>query len=206
MASLSRSRVDGRAVVPAQRQAAAYRAAAGASDGVTVEGVTLEQAFRAHASYVATIGYRMLGTRDELDDLVQDVFLSAQGTLRKLRHPEAIRSWLATVTVRVARQRLRARRLRQFLHLPTSGISSEDLPDRAASPETKSLVSAIFRALETLPVNARLAWSLRYLQGERLETIATLCGCSLAAVKRRLVAGPGGAGSQRVLGTAMSER
>jgi RNA polymerase sigma-70 factor, ECF subfamily len=154
--------------------------------GAAGEGISLEQAFKAHASYVATIGYRVLGTRDELDDLVQDVFLSAQGTLRTLRHPEAIKSWLATVTVRVARQRLRARRLRRFLHLPTSSVTSEEMPDRAASPETKSLVQDVFRALESLPVNARLAWSLRFLQGERLESVAQLCGCSLATVKRRL--------------------
>jgi RNA polymerase sigma-70 factor, ECF subfamily len=177
--------MDGRSVVTEQRREIASPAAVESGAGVTVEGVTLEQAFRAHASYVATIGYRMLGTRDELDDLVQDVFLSAQRTLHRLRHVDAIRGWLATVTVRVARQRLRARRLRRFLHLPTSS-ATEDVPDRGASAETKSLVKAIFRALDTLPVNARLAWSLRYLQGERLESVALLCGCSLAAVKRRL--------------------
>ena len=158
-----------------------------AEDGVVTdvaESVTLERLFRQHASYVATIGYRVLGTRDELDDLVQDVFLSAHGTLRTLRHPEAIKSWLATVTVRVARQRLRARRLRRFLHLPTT--VPEDPPDRAASPEIKALVGGIFRALEAVPVNARLAWSLRYLQGERLERVAELTDCSLATAKRRI--------------------
>src|SRR5688572_20964339 len=125
--------VDGHSVTREHRREAA---AAGVS-----EAVTLEQAFRQHASYVATIGYRVLGTRDELDDLVQDVFLSAHGTLRSLRHPEAIKSWLATVTVRVARQRLRARRLRRLLHLPTTEPHEHDMPDRGASPETKALLA-----------------------------------------------------------------
>jgi len=151
----------------------------------TIHEMDLEAVFRQYAQYVGTVAYRILGTRDELDDVVQDVFLSAHGTLAALRNPEAINSWLATVTVRVCHQRLRARRLRRWLLLD-AGPASYDPPDPAASPETRAALNDIFRALETVPVNARVAWSLRFLQGERLERVAELSGCSLAAVKRRL--------------------
>jgi RNA polymerase sigma-70 factor (ECF subfamily) len=145
----------------------------------------LEEVFRQYAHYVATIAYRILGTRDELDDVVQDVFLNAHRTLDSLRNPEAINSWLATVTVRVCQLRLRRRRLRRWLLLASPPTLS-DAPDPGASPETRAALNGIFRALETVPVNARVAWSLRFLQGERLERVAELVGCSLAAVKRRL--------------------
>lgn len=145
----------------------------------------LDAVFRQYALYVGTIAYRILGTRDEVEDVVQDVFLSAHGTLTGLRKPEAINSWLATVTVRVCHRRLRARRLRRWLLLDGEP-RTYDPPDPGASPETKAALNDIFRALETVPVNARVAWSLRFLQGERLERVAELTGCSLAAVKRRL--------------------
>jgi RNA polymerase sigma-70 factor (ECF subfamily) len=145
----------------------------------------LDAVFRQYAGYVGTIAYRILGTRDELEDVVQDVFLRAHRTLATLRKPEAINSWLATVTVRVCHQRLRARKVRRWLLLDTESPSYEPR-DPAASPETKAALNDMFRTLETLPVNARVAWSLRYLQGERLERVAELTGCSLAAVKRRL--------------------
>jgi RNA polymerase sigma-70 factor (ECF subfamily) len=145
----------------------------------------LEAVFRQYAPYVATIAYRILGTRDELDDVVQDVFLSAHRTLDSLRNPEAINSWLATVTVRVCHQRLRLRRVRRWLRFEPPPASF-DPPDPAASPETRAALNDIFRALETVPTAARIAWSLRFLQGERLERVAELAGCSLAAVKRRL--------------------
>ena len=145
----------------------------------------LDAVFRQYAAYVGTIAYRILGTRDELEDVVQDVFLRAHGALASLRKQEAINSWLATVTVRVCHQRLRTRKLRRWLLLDAAP-QAYDPADPAASPETRAALNDIFRALETLPVNARVAWSLRFLHGERLESVATLTGCSLAAVKRRL--------------------
>jgi len=144
----------------------------------------LDELFRQYAVYVGTIAYRILGTRDELDDVVQDVFLRAHRSLRLLRSPGAVASWLATVTVRVSQQRLRTRRLRRWLHLEEP--RSHEPADPGASPETQAAVSAIFRALDRVPTDARVAWSLRYLQGERLERVAELCGCSLAAAKRRI--------------------
>jgi RNA polymerase sigma-70 factor (ECF subfamily) len=42
--------------------------------------------------------------------------------------------------------------------------------------------------LDRLPVNERLAWSLRHIEGEQLESVAVLCGCSLATAKRRIAA------------------
>jgi RNA polymerase sigma-70 factor, ECF subfamily len=144
----------------------------------------LEAMFRQYAPYVANIAYRILGTQDELDDVVQDVFLSAHQALASLRKPDAINSWLATVTVRTCRQRLRRRNLRAWL--PLRREPSYDPPDPAASAETKAALVSIFRALEAVPINARVVWTLRVLQEERLERIAELTGCSLAAVKRRL--------------------
>ena len=49
------------------------------------EPVEIDGLFRDHASYVAAIGLRLLGRRDEVDDLVQDVFLAAHRARAKLR-------------------------------------------------------------------------------------------------------------------------
>ena len=68
----------------------------------------LDQAFRAHAAQVATVALRILGRRDEADDLVQDVFIKANKWLLRLREPTALHAWLMKVTVRLAWRRLRA--------------------------------------------------------------------------------------------------
>jgi RNA polymerase sigma-70 factor (ECF subfamily) len=147
----------------------------------------LDQFFRRYSAYVAKIGYRLLGRDDEVDDLVQDVFLAAHRGARKLRDPEAIRGWLATVAVRTARRRLRARRVKVMLRFDASP-DYEDVADPSASPEQRAMLAAVYRILDTLPAKERIPWSLRYVEGEQLERIAELCGCSLATVKRRIKA------------------
>src|SRR5690349_4162848 len=79
--------------------------------------ISLEEAFRQYAPHVAAIGFRILGSRDQMQDLVQDVFLKAHDWIARIDDPRALKSWLTTVTVREARLRLRLRRVRSFLHL-----------------------------------------------------------------------------------------
>jgi RNA polymerase sigma-70 factor (ECF subfamily) len=145
----------------------------------------LEEAFARFAPYVASIGLRILGRRDEVDDLVQDVFLAAAKGLESVRDPKATKAWLATVTVRTARKKLKRRRLKMMLSLDDAG-DYEDVTDRSASPEVRAMLKTVYQTLDRLPTDERIAWTLRYVEGEKLERIALLCGCSLATAKRRI--------------------
>jgi len=40
--------------------------------------------------------------------------------------------------------------------------------------------------LDELPVDDRMAFALHLIEGETVERIAELCGCSLATAKRRV--------------------
>ena len=42
--------------------------------------------------------------------------------------------------------------------------------------------------LRRLPQRERIAWTLRYVEDESLEMVATACGCSLATAKRWIAA------------------
>lgn len=148
----------------------------------------IDEAFRLYAPYVARIGYRLLGRDSDIDDLVQDVFLAAHRGLRHLRQPEAIKGWLATVAVRKARRRLKRRRLWSMVGIGTESAESVDVADPAATPEQRALVAQVYRLLDRLPVEQRIAWSLRFVEGQTLERVAELCGCSLATAKRRIKA------------------
>jgi RNA polymerase sigma-70 factor (ECF subfamily) len=141
--------------------------------------------FRRFAPYVATIGFRLLGRDDELDDLVQDVFIEAHHGLRQLRDAQAAKAWLARITVRRATRRLRLARLRVFLSLDSLGDETP-LVDVTATPEERAHVASTYRWLDRLPVSERVVWILRHVEGETLDAIAELCGCSKSTVQRRL--------------------
>lgn len=142
--------------------------------------------FRTYAGYVNSIALRLLGRREEVDDVVQEVFLAAIDGISQLRDPAAVKTWLATVTTRIACRRLRARRVRSFLGLDKTAHYAE-LAVRATQEQT-TLVHRVYRILDDLPVNHRVAWTLRNVEGERLEAVATICRCSLATAKRRIAA------------------
>lgn len=54
------------------------------------------------------------------------------------------------------------------------------------SPTETAISSEVFQALDRLPPRERIAWSLRVLEGEPMDTVARLCDCSLATAKRRV--------------------
>ena len=73
--------------------------------------------YRRYAPYVAKIGMRILGRREEVEDYVQDVFVSVHRNLSSLREPSAVKSWLATLAVHEATRRLKRHKLRRWFGL-----------------------------------------------------------------------------------------
>jgi len=149
----------------------------------TDSSTTLDAAFRAHAGFVASVALRVLGRHGEVDDLVQDVFLRVLPRLGTLREPAAMRGWLAVITARLARRRLRGRRWKLWLGVGEDHDYAQ-LADPAASPEDRTLLHELYRALDRLPVQQRMAWTLRHAEGLELAAVAAACECSLATAKR----------------------
>jgi RNA polymerase sigma-70 factor (ECF subfamily) len=151
--------------------------------------IELERAYAEHAPYLARLALRLLGRADEVEDMVQDVFLAAAEKGWQLRDPVALKDWLASVAVNRARNRLRFRRFRHFFSIDAGSI---ELPETTTGPgaraESRALLQRVFVALDGVPAEQRVAWSLRYLEELELDECATLCRCSLATVKRRIAA------------------
>lgn len=161
--------------------------AAGPVDGDALPSPTdFDALYLRYAPYVAAIAARILGRDDDLDDLVQDAFVNALRGLRGLREPLAVKGWLGKITVRLAMRRLRARSLRRALHLDRDVLDYESLCGDDASAEQRALVAKVYRALDRLPAAERVAWVLRHVQGEPLQRLPELCGCSLSTAQRRL--------------------
>jgi RNA polymerase sigma-70 factor (ECF subfamily) len=158
----------------------------GAAESDVVDPSDIDALYRRFSPYVAAVAMRILGRDHELDDLVQDAFLNALRGLADLREPAAIKGWLARITVRLAIRRLRQRRLRRLLHLDDDVFEYESPAAPAATPEQRALLARLYRVLDELPAGDRVVWVLRHVQGEQLQRIPELCGCSLSTAQRRL--------------------
>jgi RNA polymerase sigma-70 factor (ECF subfamily) len=146
----------------------------------------LEQLYRRHARYVAGVAVRLLGRHGEIDDVVQDVFVEALRGVGRLREPNAIRGWLAKVTVRMCLRRLRRQRLLRTLHLGLPAADFESLAAPSATADQRALLAKVYCVLDRLPARTRVIWILRHVLAEPLPAIVELSACSQSTVQRRL--------------------
>ncbi|HVR19074.1 MAG TPA: sigma-70 family RNA polymerase sigma factor [Polyangiaceae bacterium] len=145
----------------------------------------IEELFRRHAPAVASLGLAMLQSVEEADDLVQDVFLRAWRAFDRLEDPEGARPWVMTIAVRLARTRLRRRKVTRLL-FRIDEPDFEQVASPGVLPEHRDLVKRLYMILDKLPVELRIAWVLRYVQAETVQSVAELCGWSLSTAKRRI--------------------
>jgi RNA polymerase sigma-70 factor (ECF subfamily) len=137
-----------------------------------------------YAPEVNRLIWRLLGADADHDDLVQQVFCHLLTSASKVRDPNRLGPYVLRVTVNAVRSELRKRSVRRRF------FRAEEDVDRfqafAADHETRAAVRQTFAVLERMPVAERLAFTLRHIDGRCLEEVASLCGCSLATIKRRL--------------------
>lgn len=145
-----------------------------------------ERAFlEGETPHVERILTRILGWHSELDDLTQEVFSRAFARMQELREPEALRGWLSSIAVFVAREAIRKRRRRRWLiFLPPQ--ETPELPAAPVSPEARAALRTFYDVLSSMDADARIAFSLRCVAGMELSEIAEVCEVSLATIKRRI--------------------
>jgi len=146
-----------------------------------------EALYRASAPSAFGLVRRLLGTDEDVDDVVQDTFLTAFRTLESLRDDDAFRAWMLRIAVGKVSRVIRKRRVLAML-----GLRSKERPDLddvlgpSATPEIALELQRIYRFVVSLPADIRVAFVLRRVEGRTLEEIAELTSASLATVKRRV--------------------
>lgn len=138
----------------------------------------------AHGAQVERVLFRILGHESGLEDLVQEVFVRVFARIETVRDAEALKGFITSVAVFVARETLRKKRRHGWLRF----FATEDLPEPPSeSPtEAREAVREFYAALDKLDLDERLAFTLRIVEGMELTEVASACGASLATIKRRL--------------------
>jgi RNA polymerase sigma-70 factor (ECF subfamily) len=148
----------------------------------------LETLYRRHVQLVAGTARRILRSSSEVEDIVQETFLTAFARLDKLAEPAAFRGWLARIAISRVHRRFRWRKMLSFI---SGAGTEEDCPldveaVAEAGPEMKAELAKIDAVLRGLPLGIRTAWVLRMVEGCTNEEVAMACECSLATAKRRI--------------------
>ena len=172
-----------------------------------------EEAFREltepHRRELQLHCYRILGSVQDAEDLVQETLLAAWRGLETFEGRSSVRAWLYRIATNLCLNALRARsrrpqqgqtvadapaptRLTEPIWLePYPDLLLEEIPDRSPEPAARyeareSIELAFIVALQRLPPRQRAALVLRDVLGFRTAEVAAMLGTGEASVKGAL--------------------
>ncbi|MDA8130897.1 MAG: sigma-70 family RNA polymerase sigma factor [Elusimicrobia bacterium] len=147
---------------------------------------------RRYQGLVYDLAWRLLGDVSEAEDAAQAAFIKMYSALGSYRREMPFRNWAYTVTLNVARNRLKRGRLLSFLSFMAPG-DDEGVPEPAeagGSPEEQLEGGGLRRALEgaiaALPEDLKTPFVLFHLHRLPAKDIAETLGVTPNAVSLRL--------------------
>ena len=127
------------------------------------------------------VAHRMLGDRDEAEDVAQEAMVRLWRMAPDWRPGAArVSTWLYRVTVNLCTDRLRRRR---GVDLDAAGEVADERPAALQEMIAADRLAALEAALMTLPERQRQAVVLRHIEGLSNPEIADILGIGIEAVE-----------------------
>lgn len=132
--------------------------------------------------------YRMLGNKDETEDVVQEAFVKIYIQAHRFtdQGENSFRSWAYTVLIRTALSYLRKLKRERLATIHLDNEMAEALVDTTDRFSFYLLKDEVMSILSRLPLAARRLLSMRFLDGLSYQEIAAAEGLSEGAVRTRL--------------------
>ncbi|MDO3625827.1 RNA polymerase sigma factor [Mucilaginibacter sp. BT774] len=133
--------------------------------------------YRLYSKAMLNIAFRIVGSVDEAEDVLQEAFLDAFNRVKDFRQETTFGLWLKQIVVHRSINLLRKRRL-ELVELDeehTDGIAEEEAED---DEEVQYKVAQVKDAMKELPDGYRLVLSLYLLEGYDHEEIGQILDIS----------------------------
>jgi len=151
------------------------------------ERAAFRELFDLHRLEVTRLIYRMTRGSEDLEDLVQEVFVQVHKSLPNFRHEARVSTWIFRITVNVVLMHRRAARSRPSLVQAKTEPTLTDvsgLPDDQLARRRR--IEALYRLIERLSTRKRVVYVLHEIQGLPPHEIARIVGAPVLTVRTRL--------------------
>jgi RNA polymerase sigma-70 factor, ECF subfamily len=149
------------------------------------DGTAFETLYQQHAPRLYNLAYRMAGTANDADDLLQDIFLLAYRKVGSYRGESSLGTWLYRLAMNHCLDVLRSRQTRNSQQ--TDSIDEESGEPPAASPALGAVSRIdLERAIERLPQACRAAFLLHDVEGFGHQEVGTILGISEGTSKSQV--------------------
>lgn len=140
------------------------------------------------------MAFRMLGSRQEAEDVVQEAFLRVYRNLDRYDEGMKFSTWIYRIATNLCIDRLRKRKPSYSLDAESTEHEGLDgyamIPSDDRTPESAALLSEtqliVRQAIETLPAKYKSIMVLRYMHDLSLQEIGDVLGMPVTTVKTRV--------------------
>jgi RNA polymerase sigma-70 factor (ECF subfamily) len=142
---------------------------------------------RDHQVSVFNVCFRILGNRQEAEDLTQEAFIRAYQQLKKYDPERPFGPWMRTLAANHCYNHLKKRRL-QHVNLEDEKVQIKEGLSRGPelSLELSQENQELYQAIWKLPDNQRIALELRHFQGMSYKEMATELNLPINTVRSHL--------------------
>lgn len=149
------------------------------------DGAAFDELYHQHAGRLYNLAYRMAGTANDAEDLLQDVFLLAYRKVSSFRGESSLGTWLYRLAMNHCLDVLRSRQSRMGQH--TDSLDEEGAAEPAA-PLPLPVVGKIDleRAIGRLPHACRAAFLLHDVEGFGHQEVGAILGISEGTSKSQV--------------------
>jgi RNA polymerase sigma-70 factor (ECF subfamily) len=146
----------------------------------------------AYKEMIFNLAFRITGSRQDADDLSQEIFIMAYRNLRQFDPRKRFFTWIYTIGLNIIRNHLKKQGL-EMTREKAGRSSSETGIDQGARAERDVIqaqeIGSLEICLQKLPDDLRESVVLRFYEGLSFEEIAAISDASLSAVKMRVYRG-----------------
>ncbi len=129
--------------------------------------------------------FRIVGSNQGMDDLVQETFLQVFRSLHSYRGESRLASWIDRCAVRVVYASFGAKK-RHGRHLELVTEIASDDPSQERRAMAREAARRLYVILDALDAKQRVAFSLHALDGHPVAEVAHLMDATVIATKTRI--------------------
>jgi len=142
-----------------------------------------------YQSYIFTLAYRLMQSREDAEEVAQDVFVKAYRSLADFKGGSKFSTWLYTIAHNTSITYLRKKK-QKILAIDDEAtftqLENQESDFKANQVEDKSKKAMVYRAIEMLAPDDAQIITLFYKGDQSLDEIASVMGMETNTVKVRL--------------------
>lgn len=141
-----------------------------------------EKTVQEYTDYVFNLAYRILGSREDAKDVVQETFLKVHKNFQNVDPTKSLKNWICTIALNTSRDIYRNHRRRKEQNFEDPSEQNHTYPMDVVLDSKRQ----VEQVLQSLPLEFRMVIHLFYIEEKSLLEVSELLKIPLVLVKVRL--------------------